>query len=154
MSRDDSAGVAVPPPLVFVVAFAAGWLLNLAIPLPILPATLAHVLAPVFGLAALAIAAAAWRELRRAGTPVDPYKPSTALVTGGPFAYSRNPLYLSLILLSLALALVLNAAWCVAALVPGVAVLRRWVITCEEAYLLRRFGDAYRSYCAATRRWL
>jgi protein-S-isoprenylcysteine O-methyltransferase Ste14 len=154
MSRDDNARVVVPPPLLFVAAFALGWLLNRAIPLPVLPAAPARVLAPLFGLAALVIAAAAWRELRRAGTPVNPYKPTATLVRSGPFAYSRNPLYLSLILLSLGLALALNAAWCVAALVPVVVVLQRGVIAREEAYLLRRFGDAYRSYCAATRRWL
>ena len=57
-------------------------------------------------------------------------------------------------MLSLGAALLLNTPWCVLFLIPAVAVLQHGVIAREEAYLERRFGDDYRAYRAAVRRWL
>jgi protein-S-isoprenylcysteine O-methyltransferase Ste14 len=144
----------MPPPFLFGGAFVLGWLLNRLVPLAVLPAGVGRPGAFVFGVAALLLAVASFRELSRANTAVSPYKPSAALVRSGPFAYSRNPLYVSLILLTLGLALLVNALWCVVLLVPAVIVLRFGVVAREEAYLLRRFGDEYRCYCAGTRRWI
>lgn len=154
MSSPDTAGVLAPPPLIFAIALIAGWLLDRGVPLPILPGAVARWAGAVLIVAALVIAAAALREMRRARTAVDPYSPTTALVRSGPFARSRNPIYVALILLSLGLALLANALWCALLLLPAVIVLRRFVIAREETYLERRFGDDYRSYCATTPRWL
>jgi protein-S-isoprenylcysteine O-methyltransferase Ste14 len=92
--------------------------------------------------------------LSRAHTPVDPLKPTTALVTEGPFRYSRNPIYLALTLLYLGVVLLINALGILLLVVPAVLVLRYGVIAREEAYLTRKFGDAYRQYTAQVRRWL
>jgi protein-S-isoprenylcysteine O-methyltransferase Ste14 len=119
-----------------------------------LPAAIASWAGGVLMLAALVVGVAALWEMRRAGTAVNPGKPATSLVGTGPFAYSRNPLYGALFLLSLGLSLSANALWCVLLLVPAMVVLRRGVIAREEAYLQRRFGDDYRRYCATVRRWL
>lgn len=154
MSAKDTPGVLAPPPLIFATALVLGWLLDLMVPLAILPAALAGWAGGVLVVAALVIAAAAIREMRRARTAVDPYTPSTALVRTGPFTRSRNPIYVALILLSLGLALLANVLWCALLLLPAVIVLRRFVIAREEAYLEARFGDDYRSYRAATPRWL
>jgi len=59
----------------------------------------------------LPLAIATLRALSRAHTPVDPMKPTTALVTEGPFRYSRNPIYLALTLLYLGVAFLVNALW-------------------------------------------
>ncbi len=154
MSVDDTPGVLAPPPLIFAAALVLGALLDRVVRLPILPPGLAVWVGAVLVAAALVLAAASVREMRRARTAVDPYKPSAALVRTGPFARSRNPIYVALFLLSLGVALLANALWCVVLLVPAVIVLRRFVVAREEAYLERRFGEEYRSYCAATRRWL
>jgi protein-S-isoprenylcysteine O-methyltransferase Ste14 len=81
-------------------------------------------------------------------------KPTTALVTEGPFRYSRNPIYVALTLLYVGVALLINALWILLLIVPAVLVLRYGVIAREEAYLARKFGDAYRQYMAQVRRWL
>ncbi len=154
MSVDDTPGVLLPPPTIFAAAVVLGWLLDDVVRQPALPSAIAPWAGSVLIVAGLGLAAAALREMRRARTAVDPYKPSTALVRTGPFARSRNPIYVALFLLSLGLALLTNALWCVVLLVPAVIVLRRFVIAREEAYLERRFGDEYRDYCAATRRWV
>jgi protein-S-isoprenylcysteine O-methyltransferase Ste14 len=154
MAAPDTAGVVAPPPLIFATAFVAGWLLGRVFPWPILPAAIAFPAGFVPGIAGLALAVAAFREMRRARTAVSPYAPTTALVRTGPFAHSRNPLYVALTLLSLGLALAVNTMWCVLLLLPALVVLRRGVVAREEAYLRRCFGEAYRAYCATTRRWL
>jgi len=155
MPRDDeTAGVVAPPPLIFGAALVTGWLLNWVVPAPVAPAAFARGAGGLLAVMALGVAVSAFQEMNRAATTVNPYSPTTSLVRRGVFAYSRNPLYLSLIALSLGLALLTNALWCVVALVPAVAVLRLGVISREEAYLERRFGEQYRRYCAATRRWL
>ena len=154
MAAPDTAGVVAPPPLIFATAFVVGWLLGHVFPWPLLPADTAFRVAFVPGLASLALAVAAFREMRRARTAVSPYAPTTTLVRTGPFALSRNPLYVALILLSLGLALMVDTVWCVLMLLPAVVVLRRGVVAREEAYLQRCFGEDYRLYCATTRRWL
>ncbi len=154
MAAPDTAGVVAPPPLIFAVTFVGGWLLGRVFPWPILPAAIALSVAFAPGLASLALAVAALREMRRARTAVSPYTPTTTLVRTGPFALSRNPLYVALILLSLGLALMVNSVWCVLMLLPAMVVLRRGVVAREEAYLERCFGEDYRLYCARTRRWL
>ena len=154
MSAPDTAGVLAPPPLIFAAALGVGWLLDRAMPLPILPASLAPWAGGVLMVAALAVAVPALWEMRRAGTAVDPYKPTTSLIRSGPFARSRNPLYVALVVLSLGLALLVNVLWCAMLVIPATVVLRYGVVAREEAYLERRFGGDYRLYCATTRRWL
>ena len=154
MSSPDTPGVVTPPPLIFATALALGWLLDQVVPLPVLPGAIAAWAAAVPGIAALVLVAASVREMRRAHTAVSPFTPSTALVRTGPYGRSRNPIYVALILLSLGLALLADTLWCALLLVPAVVVLRRFVIAREEAYLERRFGEAYRSYVEATPRWL
>ena len=105
-------------------------------------------------LVSLPLAMATLRVLSRAHTSVDPMKPTTALVTEGAFRYSRNPIYVALTLLYVGVALLINALWILLLVVPALVVLRYGVIAREEAYLTRKFGDAYRQYTAQVRRWL
>src|SRR5215471_14069045 len=150
----DTAHVLILPPFLYGAAFVIGLLLHLAFPLHILPTTLARGIGVVCVLASLSLAFTAFRALSRAHTPVDPLKPTTALVTEGPFRYSRNPIYVALTLLYVGVALLINALWILLLVVPALVVLHYGVITREEAYLARKFGDAYHQYTTQVRRWL
>jgi protein-S-isoprenylcysteine O-methyltransferase Ste14 len=150
----DTAQVIVLPPLVYGAAFVIGVLLHLAFPVHILPPTLARGIGVVCILVSLPLAIATLRVLSRAHTPVDPMKPTTALVSEGTFRYSRNPIYLALTLLYLGVAFLVNALWILLLVVPVLVVIRYGVIAREEAYLTRKFGDAYRQYTTQVRRWL
>jgi protein-S-isoprenylcysteine O-methyltransferase Ste14 len=104
--------------------------------------------------AGFALAIAAEREFVRAGTPVRPFRQSTALVADGVFRLSRNPMYLGLIVALAGTALLLSSPL---ALVAGPAYgwwVQRRFIAREERLLQDRFGDAYRVYCSRVRRWL
>jgi len=92
--------------------------------------------------------------MHRAGTNVRPDRPATALVTGGPFRFSRNPLYLSLITLYVGITLLFDALWPLILLVPVLAFVHWGIVKREEHYLELKFGDAYRDYKTRVRRWI
>lgn len=92
--------------------------------------------------------------LLRAGTNVRPDRPVTALVTNGPFRYSRNPLYVALTILYVAAILVLGTIWPLATLVPTLVMVHWKIVRREEQYLEARFGDTYRAYKARVHRWI
>ena len=149
----DTAHVLILPPFLYGAAFVIGLLLHLVFPIYILPTTLARGIGVVCVLVSLPLALLTLRALSRAHTPVDPLKPTTALVTGGPFRYSRNPIYVALTLLYVGVALLVNVWWILLLVVPVLLVIRYGVIAREEAYLTRKFGEAYRQYTAQVRRW-
>jgi len=95
---------------------------------------------------------AAWL-FRDAGTNIPPTEPATALVTGGPYRFTRNPMYIALALAQIGLAGLLDAPAVLLAL-AGVILLMHWgVILREEAYLEAKFGEAFEAYKRATRRY-
>ena len=90
----------------------------------------------------------------RAGTPVKPLQPSSALVTRGPFRLSRNPMYLGMVIALLRLGLLLGSLTPFA-VVPAFALLiEHLFIRREEAMLESSFGAAYAEYKTTVRRWI
>jgi len=151
------AGVWFPPPLWFLGGAAAGWILNrqwpLALATPDNPRTLPAI-ALVLLVAALALIAWAFVTFRRWKTAIIPHNPATRIVQDGPFAYSRNPLYVGMTTATLGIGVLMNTLW-VPMMIPIVLVLvYQMVIRREEAYLTSAFPDDYRAYCARVRRWI
>jgi protein-S-isoprenylcysteine O-methyltransferase Ste14 len=96
----------------------------------------------------------ALRCFGEAGTAPEPWKPTTALATGGIYRLTRNPMYLGMALLLGGLGLGL-ASWGVMAMLPLVLlIVDRFVIQREERYLDVRFGAPYSAYRNEVRRWL
>jgi protein-S-isoprenylcysteine O-methyltransferase Ste14 len=146
--------VLVLPPVLFGGAFLLGLALHWLVPitrLPGLPARLAGVVCLLVG---AGLAHSGEKVMHRAGTNVRPDRPTTALVTEGPFRYSRNPLYVGVTLMYTGLALLIPALWPLLLLVPVLLVMRWGVIAREERYLERKFGEPYRAYLARVRRWI
>lgn len=153
----QTAGVIAPPPLLLLAAAAIGFMLESASPASFSafaqPLTLRAAGVSLIALALVLGALAAW-EFRRARTALEPWKPSTTLVTSGIFRFSRNPIYLGFLMILVGLGLYRDSPWIVAMALPLWAVYRIGVIAREEVYLARLFGEEYRTYCARTRRWL
>lgn len=151
----DTANVRIRPPIAWTVAVLAGLALNWLLPLPFVPAAVpaGWLGATVFALA-LALFAWAIATITRAGSNVPTNLPTTTIVDTGPYRFTRNPIYLGMVLGLIGLAIALNSLWLLLALVPFVLVIRYAVITREEAYLQRKFGDVYRRYSVRVRRWL
>ena len=151
---DETSGVRFPPPLLYVAGFLAGLALELAIPVgwPPLAVTLLGAAIGVGGWAYLD--GRAMGAFARASTSMTPMKPSTALVTGGPYGLTRNPMYLGMAFLYAGIAFAVGLLWPLAFLPPVLVAVDRFVIAREEPYLLRRFGQPYADYTARVRRWL
>lgn len=114
-------------------------------------------LAPVgWALIAAGLVLVFWAALtlRRARTTIVPRERPTALVTGGPYRFSRNPIYLADLMILAGVALVLGAPQALLLLWPFTRVLERRFIEPEEAALAAAFGPDWERYRARVRRWL
>ena len=151
----DNPGVIAPPPLLFAGVLAAALLIDFqVVRTPTGVPGAVRVVAAVAELAvAVALMARALAGLRRAGTNVEPWRPSTALVTTGVYRVSRNPIYLAMTLLYLAAALAADSLLALLLLLPLLLVVHHGVIAREERYLDAKFGESYRRYRGAVRRW-
>lgn len=150
----DRSGVRIPPPLLYVAGFLGGVGLELAVPIGALPLALA-LLSGLIGFGSwLALDGPAMILFRRAGTSMVPMRPTTVLVTSGPYRVTRNPMYVGMAALYLGLALALGVIWALALLPVVLLAVDRLVIVREERYLDTKFGEAYRDYKSRVRRWL
>ena len=102
----------------------------------------------------MALTAAGIRNFSRAATPVPTNQPTRALVTTGIHGWSRNPIYVGMFLVYGGIGIAARSPWIVILTLPLAITIRYGVVAREEAYLERRFGDAYRDYKARVRRWL
>ena len=152
--KPDHPGVIAPPPLIYAgflgLGFALDWLLPVA---PHLAASPRYWLALALAGVGIVIALGAVREFHKAKTNVRPHKPTTAIVTSGPYAYTRNPLYVVLALFHAAVAIAAGNAWALMILAPALLVVHHFVIAREERYLEAKFGTEYLDYKARVRRW-
>ena len=155
MDKNDHPKVVIFPPAAAVIALAVGAALQYFWPLRFMEPR-GFGAPPVIGtvLIVAGIGAALWATmvLRRAGTNVNPGKPTLKIVTNGPFRFSRNPMYVSLLLFLAGFGFAFSLEW-VLLMVPVLwAVLHFGVILREEAYLEAKFGDDYRALLNRTRR--
>jgi protein-S-isoprenylcysteine O-methyltransferase Ste14 len=155
-SDKDNPGVIAPPPLIFIgvllLALAFDWLVSG--PGFGLPFSGRMALGAVLTLAGLAPILAASKRFAKAGTNVQPWKPSTALVTTGVYRYSRNPIYLGMALIYVGLSLFADSVLALAWLPLALIIMFNGVIRREERYLEGKFGEAYRAYRGRVRRWI
>jgi len=150
----DKPGVVAPPPLIYALAFLASVCLNVRKPLPFLPSRLKNVIGAFLISITGAVLFLSLREMRQAGTNVNPEQPTIALIVKGPYQFTRNPIYLSLTLFYTGLAALANTLWALLLLPVVLLIMQRGVIEREERYLEEKFGANYTQYKARVRRWL
>lgn len=150
----DNAGVKYPPPLVYAAAVVGGYLVNRVWRAPIGSGPWLNIVAAILVAAWAGLMFASFGLFRRGSTSIIPNRPANALVITGPYRFTRNPMYVSLALLTIALALVLNTWWPIVLLAPALVIIRVTVIAREESYLRRRFGADYEAYTRRVRRWI
>ena len=149
------ARVRLLPPAVYLVPLGAAVALDRVAHLPrfALP-PVGLVIAALLSLAGAGLFLWAGQTLLSRGTTVIPWHAVDTLVTSGPFARSRNPIYVGDALIYLGLA-GWAGSWTALVVFPVILwVMTRWVIQREEAYLTQRFGTAYQSYAVRVRRWV
>ena len=144
----------VRPPLVYLAAIVIGLVLGFAWPIAFLPPGFATPVGSALVLIAAMLFFYSTAEFRAAGTPVPGNRPTTAIVSTGPYRYSRNPIYVAFTVVQTGLAAWTNELWMIATLVAAVALIGTVVIPREEKYLEGKFGNEYLGYKATVRRWI
>lgn len=155
-NKPDHAGVRLPPPLIFLALTMVGPLIDRLFGFAPLNIVRSLQILLVLSLIAigLAIVLAAMRRFARAGTRVEPWAPSSAIVSDGIYRFTRNPMYVGMALVMAGLALVIGSPSSLAMIAVAVLVVDRYVIRREEAYLEMKFGTDYLDYKRRVRRWL
>ena len=155
MSAEDRPDVALHPPSIifasmiigFVIrAFAGGWL-----PLPKL---VGEGLGGVMMIGAMVLMVASVKTFAEGSEELRPSTPSNQLFTGGPFQWSRNPIYVAMVLFGAGFGFATFNLWIILTSIVSGVIFNFFVIPKEEEYLSRRFGSDYDAYKTRVRRWL
>lgn len=143
----------MPPHYVLVSLIAMVALAFVPIARDFIPAPLGYVGGALI-LLGLGVAVIAARSFDKAGTTIRPFDTSSALVTYGPFRFSRNPMYTSLVGILVGTGLALGDALPFVVVPVFVSILYMRFIRHEEAMMEQAFGEEYRGYKKRVRRWL
>ena len=142
------------PPLMTAGALVAAFILQWFAPIAWEGATFWRVLGAMVALCAIALMAWAAVHMRRRAVNILPHRAATGLVTDGPFAWSRNPIYLADVLVVAGLGVFFANGWMVMAAVVLAVLLRELAAKREERHMAERFGDEWHAYARKVRRWL
>ncbi len=145
------------PPLIYIFAALAGILLHWFLPLP-WPGGGIRIGVTGIGLclvcAGLALEIVTALTFRRHRTTIRPDRGATTLIADGPFARSRNPIYVGNTLLLSGIGLLFGIGWLLPATLLAAFATQKLAIEREEQHLRLRFGKAWDDYAARTPRWL
>lgn len=155
-SKSDKKGAAVkfPPPAIFASLILLGvgmqslWPLRLGIPESL---EIFGYLLVLFG---VVIAVLVSSSFRKVGTAIEPWKPTTAIVTTGIYAWSRNPIYTGFCFINMGIGVATNNPWVFLSFIPAAFLVYHVAIAREERYLEQKFGDEYLAYKKSVRRWI
>jgi protein-S-isoprenylcysteine O-methyltransferase Ste14 len=150
----DRARIRILPPVILGVALGLGVLSSMLASVRMLPTEAALVIGLIAVAGSFLVVYLGIRELMCARTALDVRKPTTAIVTTGVFGFSRNPIYLAMMLLYVGVSFLLNSALALLLAVPFGCALFWSAIKPEEQYLAAKFGDTYHAYRSRVRRWL
>ena len=150
----DHAGVAFHPPVLLLLALVLGFAGRWLIPLRFLPDEATMPLGPLVVTASLGWFIWAVVTMRRAGASIPTSEPTEAIVVRGPYRWSRNPIYLSMVALQAGAGIWANSGWFLGFAAVSAGLLWWGVISREERYLEQKFGTAYLEYRTRVRRWV
>jgi protein-S-isoprenylcysteine O-methyltransferase Ste14 len=153
LERADSAEVVFHPPLLLLGSVGLGFAMRWLIPAEFLPREWTPIGGPLLVAASLGVFFWAGITMRREGASIPTGESTNSLVTRGPYRFSRNPIYLSMVCLLMSIGIWANSVWFVGFAASTVALLNWGVISREELYLVRKFGEEYATYKRRVRRW-
>ena len=149
----DHAGVRVPPPLIFMSFLVAGILVDSPWMNGDLAAWSVMIIGAVIFVLSGLLALKSVPRHRKEGSNVEPWKPTTKIISDGVYGRSRNPIYVAMAMLYMGIALMAGSFMAFVLLVPCLLIIRYYVIAREERYLETKFGEDYLAYKQQVRRW-
>ena len=146
----------IPPPLQVIITATAMYGVSKTLPMLKFSVTGSKWLSVGLGITGLSVAAMGVTQFKKAQTTVNPKTPenATQLVTSGIYQYTRNPMYVGLVLILLGWALYLSHILTLVLLAVFISYMTRFQILPEERVMTQKFGDKYRAYLARVRRWV
>jgi len=154
-AADDHPKIVAFPPLLWLIGATVSGLVHFFVfSIPILSEPFALILGIICMLVGPSLAVPALLTMRAAGTHANPAKPALLIVRGGPYRFTRNPMYLALCLVQAGIGFLLNDWITLLFVVPLALVLHFGVILPEEKYLEAKFGEQYLALKRAVRRWI
>ena len=155
-NKQDHPGIYIPPPLFYVIAFIGSLFLQKIVTLndQFFQTIAASILSILLIIAGVIFLIPALRRFIKSRNTVITAKPANSLQTEGVFAISRNPMYLSLILLYTGISFLIGNWWCIILIPILFLINQEYIIKREVSYLERRFGEEYQDYKSTVRRWL
>jgi protein-S-isoprenylcysteine O-methyltransferase Ste14 len=153
--QTDNPGVIAFPPLIWLIGAVVSALIHFFVArIPIMSYRFCLVCGIVLVILAPTLALSAFVTMKKAGTNVNPAEPAVTIVRGGPYRFTRNPMYLALCLLQIALGFFLNDWITLLFAVPLALILHFGVVLREERYLTVKFGEPYLELKRDVRRWI
>jgi protein-S-isoprenylcysteine O-methyltransferase Ste14 len=152
--KKDNPGVIAPPPLIFLSGLILGGIVSWFYPVQMLNSGFAVILGNLLFLVGIAVIAIIYLQMKRAKTNIEPWKPTTKILDTGFYGFSRNPIYLGMILIYLGITCFFNFVWFLSFLPIVLLVIHFGVIFREEKYLEEKFGEDYLDYKKRVRRWI
>ena len=160
MQADEKHGAAVkfPPPLIPILTIIAGHVLGRYFPI-LAEYNLATpgrywIGGLIAAAAVLILGVWPFRQFQRSGQDPTPWTPTPEIVVSGPYKFTRNPMYLMMVLFCIGFAVILSDVWILILTPVCGLVIYRIAIRHEEIYLEEKFGDSYREYKTRVRRWI
>lgn len=142
------------PPVLLVVAISLGFVLRHFLPMTIATTPLLQAFGALLIGSALALDVWASLTFRHAQTTILPHRGTQALVDAGPFAYSRNPIYIGNLMILCGIGLLAGSLWHVALVAPLALAIQHLAIAREEMHLATRFPEEWATYTGKVRRWI
>ena len=156
--NEHAAVVKFPPPIVPIVTIVAGHILGRFMPLfpgSALPTPARYWIGGLLAVAAVLVLVV-WpgRQFQRSGQDPKPWTPTPEIVVSGTYRFTRNPMYLGMVVFCIGFAVILSDLW-ILILTPVCGwLIYHLAIRHEEIYLEEKFGDSYRAYKNTVRRWI
>jgi len=152
----DNPNVIIFPPMLLLATIITGIVLDWLVPIGLLDVVsrwARMIVGAILFVLGASMPITARRAFHKAETNIRPDKPTTAIVTSGLYAHTRNPIYQGATIALLGLALMLGSDWILILMVPMLLVLHYGIVLREERYLEHKFGQAYWRYKAAVPRY-
>jgi len=155
-SDKDKKGAAVkfPPPLIFLLMMLFAYGINYYYPINIGVSSKIKYLGWFLVVSSICLVIYISRLFARIETHIEPWKPTTAIISTGIYAYSRNPIYVAFCLIAIGVGIIVNSFWVLFSFLPSAALVYFIAIKKEEDYLQNKFGEEYFQYKNSVRRWL
>jgi protein-S-isoprenylcysteine O-methyltransferase Ste14 len=152
--QNDRPNILPWPPIIYLTTALLGVLAQRAVPLPWFSSELIKVLGAALAIAALSLDVATFATFRKHKTTIMPNQAATNLITTGPFAWSRNPIYVANTALVMGAGLYFGNLWLVGLAFVAALITQKLAIEREEKHLAAKFGAAWKTYAERVRRWL